>query len=123
MMKRTKCLALGSFLAFCLLLMPVIVYAHAQLLHTEPADGAVLDKAPERVRLFFSEPIERDFFALEVYNQNRVRVDRHDARIAPDNMTVLEVSLPRLAAGTYSGAWRALSIDGHVVHGTFSFSV
>src|SRR5919202_4021191 len=122
-MKRTTCIALGSFLAFCLLLMPAIVYAHAQLLHTEPANGAVMAQPPERVRLFFSEPIERDFFALEVYTQNRVRVDRRDAQIAPDNVTVLEVSLPRLAAGTYTVSWRALSIDGHVVNGTFSFSV
>lgn len=120
---QKRAFALSGLLLLLLGLAPAIALAHAQLLRTEPADGAVLNIAPERVRLFFSEPIERDFFSLEVYAANRVRVDNRNARIAPDNVSVLEAGLPRLAPGSYLVAWRALSIDGHVVHGTFAFSV
>ena len=88
-----------------------------------PADGEVLQRAPERVQLFFSEPIERDFFALEVYTANRERVDRRDARIPPTNVQSLEATLVDTGPGIYTVVWRALSIDGHVVRGVFSYSV
>ena len=35
----------------------------------------------------------------------------------------LEAPLPALAAGRYRVDWRVLSTDGHVVSGTFAFSV
>ena len=110
-------------LALLVLLPAAVVYAHADLIGSEPTDGAVLDRAPKQVRLFFSEPIEREFFALEVYTQDRVRVDRRDAHIPPDNAAALEASLGALAPGTYTVVWRVLSIDGHVVRGAYAFSV
>ena len=88
-----------------------------------PADGEVLQRAPDRVQLFFSEPIERDFYALEVYTANRQRVDRRDARIPPTNVQSLEASLVDTGPGIYTVVWRVLSIDGHVVRGVYSYSV
>jgi copper transport protein len=123
-MAHWKRIVLGSVVALLLVLnLPMVVRAHAELVRSKPTDGAALDRPPERVQLFFSEPIEREFFALEVYNQNRVRVDQRDARIPPDNVAALEASLGTLGLGTYTVVWRVLSIDGHVVRGTFAFSV
>ena len=45
-----------------------------------------------------------------------VQLDRADA-------TLLQVSLPQLAPGTYRVAWRVLSVDTHVTEGDFSFDV
>lgn len=119
--KRRIILSMGALL---LLLIPTaIVRAHAELVTADPADGAVLDRAPPRVRLSFSEPIERDFFALEVYSQERIRVDRGDVRIPTDNVAALEAGLADITPGTYTVAWRVLSIDGHVVRGVYAFSV
>lgn len=102
---------------------PHVAFAHAELTGSEPPDGAVLTAAPASVRLFFSEPIEREFYALEVYTARRARVDRNNARIPRDNVQALEVDLQPLEPGIYTIVWRALSIDGHVVRGVLSFSV
>jgi copper transport protein len=110
-------------LVLLVLLLPAIASAHAELVTSEPAADAVLARPPERVRLSFSEPIEPDFFTLEVYAANQTRVDRNDARVPPDNVASLEVTLSDLRPGAYTVVWRVLSIDGHVVRGTFSFSV
>ncbi len=100
-----------------------VALAHAELVRTDPAEGAVLPDAPAAVRLTFSEPIEREFFALEVFTDRRARVDRRDARIAIDDPRSLEASVQELGPGIYTAVWRALSIDGHVVRGAFAFSV
>ncbi|HEV2123026.1 MAG TPA: copper resistance protein CopC, partial [Chloroflexota bacterium] len=100
-----------------------VALAHAELVGSEPHDGAVLESTPSTIQLYFSEPIERDFFSIEVYNANRQRVDRGGARIPPDNAQSLVTALPELRPGIYTVVWRVLSIDGHVVRGVFAFSV
>lgn len=105
------------------LLLPATASAHTELLRSDPPDGAVLDRSPERVRLTFNEQIEPEFFSLAVYGQNRVRVDRQDARVPANDVAGLEASLPPLQPGTYTVVWRVLSIDSHVVRGVFAFSV
>src|SRR5687768_17512309 len=90
-MTRWICLALpirASMLLFLALV--ATASAHAELLGSDPADGAALDTAPTRVQLFFSEPIEPEFFALQVYAADRSRVDRNDARISPTDARTLE---------------------------------
>ena len=96
---------------------------HAEVVGTEPADGAVLDRPPDRVQLLFSEPIDSEFLGLAVYAADRRQIDRGDARVSPTDARILEVSLPALDSGTYTGVWRALSLDSHVVRGVFAFTV
>ena len=119
--KRTL-LALVCAWALALAL-PGLVRAHTELIGSEPADGASLESGADRVRLSFNEPIEPEFYSLQVFTQDRARVDRRDARVPPDNVAALEASLPELPTGVYTVVWRVLSIDGHVVRGVFSFTV
>src|SRR5688500_18172769 len=109
--------------ALVLLAAPSTALAHAELVGSEPVDGAALAAAPRSVKLFFSEPIEREFYALEVYTARRVRVDSSDARIPGNDIQALEVGLEPLEPGVYTIVWRVLSIDGHVVRGALAFSV
>lgn len=123
MIGRRGRLGLVTLLALGLLLVPALALAHAELVHSEPAAGVLLEQAPTRVRLTFNEPIEPEFFALEVYSPQATRVDRGDAHIAAGDITALETSLQELAPGAYTVSWRVLSIDGHVVQDSFTFSV
>ncbi len=51
------------------------------------------------------------------------QVDAGDARVDPDDAKRLSVTLPPLPPGTYSVRYRVLSVDGHVVDSSFSFTI
>jgi copper transport protein len=96
--------------------------AHAYLVHTNPAGGAVLKASPSRVTLVFEQGVATSAGALGVYDSAGKHVDTGVvSRPAGDAVAVdIERSLPR---GTYTVAWRVTSADTHVVHGAFTFSV
>jgi copper transport protein len=97
-------------------------FAHATLVSTTPADGAVLKRSPPRVSVRFDETVSTPFDALRVLDSDGKRIDTgRDTRPAADEVAVaLSPSLPR---GTYTVAWRVTSADTHPVHGAFVFSV
>ena len=116
-------LAVGVSLSLLLVVLSTgELAAHADLLGADPAPS-VAPTGPEQVRLFFSEPVQPQFLALEVYAADQRRVDRGDARVSPNDVGVVAVSLPRLSDGVYTVKWRVLSLDDHVVRGTFVFGV
>ena len=97
--------------------------AHAMLERAEPAVGSTVRAAPPALRLHFSERIEPSLSAIEVRDAAGKRVDGGKLEAAEDG-TVLAVPLPTpLAPGRYKVVWRALSVDTHVTHGDFSFTV
>jgi copper transport protein len=105
------------------LVSPPSAAAHAVLLGSEPSERAIVAASPERIRLFFSEPPDREFFALDVYDASGRRVDRGNPRFSSTDAATLEVELEALETGTYLAVWRALSVDSHVIRGSFPFSV
>lgn len=110
-----------TFLA-ALLFSTTTTFAHSTLRSTVPADGQVLDSVPATIDIGFAEParlmkVEMTHTAGDVSETIRVAI--------PTREPVNDISLsPDLSgAGDYSVDWRALSEDGHVITGTFSFSV
>ena len=96
---------------------------HLRLEKSAPADSSVVDSAPS-VSLWFSQATE--------LNVTRVVV----RGAAGDTVPVLPLTRDRaakspvvaafkspLAAGRYTVDWRTMSADGHVVRGTFRFTV
>ncbi|MGH3111735.1 MAG: CopD family protein [Gaiellaceae bacterium] len=97
-------------------------FAHATLIDTSPAHGAVLEQAPEVVRLRFDERVGLVPTSVRVYDSDAQRVEVGDAEQPTDG--VVEVRLPGdLAEDTYTVAWRVLSEDSHPIRGAFVFSV
>jgi methionine-rich copper-binding protein CopC len=97
--------------------------AHAELLESEPEDGAALEQVPDQVRLRFNEPIVAEFDPLEVRDQQGNRADEDNARVDPDNARVLVADLKELPEGPYTAEWRITSVDGHVIDDAFNFTV
>jgi len=97
--------------------------AHAVLVRSAPAGRATLAEKPDRVDLWFNERLEPAFSRVSVWSAANAQVDAGDARVAPDDPKHLSVSLLPLAPGTYSVRYRVLSVDGHVVDSSFSFTV
>ncbi|WP_109508698.1 copper resistance protein CopC [Nocardioides speluncae] len=93
--------------------------AHAELVSTDPAEGAVLAEAPDQVTLTFSEPVRLGADAVGTYDAAG-ELDS-DAR-AVDKVVTVDVP-EDLAEGSYVVAWRVISADGHPVAGSLSFAV
>lgn len=107
------------------LLFPVVVSAHAILLHSDPPEDAVLSTPPRGVRMWFSEDLNPAFSTAVVINAANKRIDNHDAHISASDTKEMDLTLPRnLPPDVYIVIWRTDSaVDGHVLRGSFIFSV
>ncbi len=95
------------------------VQAHAFLDHASPAVGSTVAGSPSAVTLYFTEALEPKFSGAEVHGAGGARVD-HGTSVSG---SVMRVSVARLAPGSYSVRWHALSVDTHKTQGSFSFTV
>ncbi|WP_030798203.1 copper resistance CopC/CopD family protein [Streptomyces sp. NRRL S-337] len=99
--------------------------AHAALTGSTPAQGSVVDQAPEQVALTFSEGVAMGDDSIRVLDPQGKRVDRGKLRNLCSGSTVKYGTglPPGLRDGTYTVAWQAVSADSHPVSGAFTFSI
>ena len=97
--------------------------AHAFLDRASPRVGETVHGAPGEVKLWFTQELEPAFSTVRVLDKDGKQVDRQDKEVDSSDRTVMRVSVPPLAPGTYKVEWRALSIDTHVTDGDFTFTV
>ncbi len=96
--------------------------AHADLISSDPTDGAVVAKAPETVMLTFNEAVRLTSQTITVYDA------AGDAVVSESSASgsVVRIELPAasaLAEGTYTVGWNVLSGDGHPIAGSLTFSI
>jgi copper transport protein len=98
--------------------------AHAGLVSTSPAQGAVLaGDPPAEATLRFSEAVTTGLGAAKVLSGAGDRADSGSVSTS-DGGRVVHVGLrPALADGTYVVVWRVVSADSHPIAGTFTFSI
>lgn len=106
--------------------------AHAYLTSSNPADGAVLDQAPGRLVLDFSESVVLPALTLTV-----VDGDGHPVAVGPPTLVEatspaagtespvsVQVSLPHLVKGSYRISWETVSSDDlHRAAGVLVFGI
>ena len=107
-----------SAVAVTLIATAVPASAHDVLRSTNPADGTVVDRLPDRVVLTFDEP------ALAIGTEVVVTGPAGPVSDGPPQLVDAEVRQPVRAgpAGRYTVLWRVTSADGHPVSGTFAFT-
>lgn len=122
---RTGVLVLASAM---LLAVPMVSRAdflpHLKLNSSFPASDTTLTTAPDAVRLWFSEPADLPTSRVTVHAADGTALKtaaptREAAANAP--LVVSFVSPP--GNGSYKVTWKAMSRDGHVVDGSFNFTV
>jgi methionine-rich copper-binding protein CopC len=104
-------------------LAPVGVAAHAVLVKSSPARRAVVATPPPRIELVFNERLEPAYSTVSVWAAGDRRVDDGKVLVGPEDPRRLTVGVPSVPAGTYTVKFRVLSVDGHIVEGTFPFEV
>lgn len=101
------------------LVLPGEALAHATLEHSSPGFEQRLATSPRTVTLSFDQYVERLPYAIRLYSTS---AELPVARIRVDGRQLIG-SLPKLRRGGYTIRWHALSGDGHVVSGVFTFGV
>ena len=99
------------------------VSAHAELVTSTPQPGAVLETAPTKITLTFSEPVEISLGGIRLFDGTGTSIDVSAARHPDGDDLAVEVDLPALDNGSYIVDWRVVSADSHPVHAAFTFQV
>ncbi|GIE30473.1 transport integral membrane protein [Actinoplanes italicus] len=110
------------FLALVLLLLGTSrpAHAHANLVRTDPAEGAVLQSAPSRILFTFDEPVRAVPDGVQIFDP------QGDPVAAGTTATGSELAVAlteRPLEGTIVITWRVVSEDGHPISGALTFSV
>ncbi|MFH8732574.1 copper resistance CopC/CopD family protein [Streptomyces sp. NPDC017964] len=98
------------------------VSAHAALTGSDPKQGAVVEQAPTRVSLTFSEEVAMSAGSVRVLDPAGKRVDT--GKTTDLGGTTYGVPLHSgLPDGTFTVAYQVVSADSHPVSGAFTFSI
>jgi copper transport protein len=111
-----RVLVLAGLLA---LAAPAAAFAHASIRGEWPAYRQRLDYSPRKVILHFDQSVEVLPNAIRVLDAN----GRNLAGPAHAITRGLEAGTQILPRGPYTVRWKALSTDGHVVNGVYTFGV
>ena len=112
------CAALAAVFGF-LLASPAS--AHAELVATDPANGAQLVEAPDEITMTFTESVNLLEGGIRLVDSVGATVQTSEPVV--DGHTVSWGMPRKLPDGAYTVTWKLVSSDGHPVAGAFSFGV
>jgi copper transport protein len=99
-------------------------WAHAQLLGTSPAPGATVQGQPREVIFEFDQDVGGTLGAVRVYDAQGNEVDDLNVLHPDGNERWIGVGLKaHLPDGTYTGTYRVISADTHIVYGGLVFNI
>jgi copper transport protein len=112
------CLAIAILAA---LAAPGAAFAHANLVRSVPANGAVLARPPAVVRIVFDDSVQTGP-GIEVIRNGGGSVLAGHPHVEHGRTLVVPVRRA-LAGGAYSVRWSVISDDGHLESGVLAFAV
>ena len=103
---------------------PAAAWAHATLLSTSPAVGAVVIKAPASVLIKFDQEVRPVAGGSQVIDSNGDPVTDGAAHTSQTDVKTLVIPLQAdLPKGDYTVRWEIVATDGHLESGVFAFGV
>lgn len=117
---------LSGYLAAVLLVFGLSVgaptaWAHTALTSTDPAADSTVPAGPTRVTATFNEPLQPVFAAMTVVGPDGNLWSSGEAEVRDATASV--ALRPLGPAGAYTVNYRVTSADGHVVAGSWSFTL
>ena len=109
------------FAVLAALALPTSAFAHASLRKESPGFKQRLATSPRQVVLQFDQTVDALPKAIEVLTLKGVNVAGKPRAVTSQREIV--APLPRLPKGPYTVRWQALSNDGHIVSGVYTFGV
>jgi copper transport protein len=113
-MKRL--LLIGAVAALAL---PGQAFAHATLVHASPGFRERLSDSPTKIVLTFDQYVKTLPESVQLFSQR----GPIGVRLVNGSSRTLSAFVPHLRRGAYTVRWHAMSGDGHVVSGVWTFGV
>ena len=108
---------------FVSLLLPSLLWAHAYLVKSVPAQRATLYRAPAKIQLWFNERLEPRYSSFTVSAAGGDLVETIKSAVDVGDAKLISAALNPLPPGRYLVKFRVLSVDGHVVEDQFPFTI
>jgi copper transport protein len=97
--------------------------AHAVLEGASPSPSTTISRAPRQISLSFSEGVDMRADGIRLFDDGMRRVDIGAPKHPGGHRNQVVATVPKLARGLYTVAWRAVSADSHPVEGAFTFGI
>ena len=98
--------------------------AHANLVSSDPANGATLDTAPSQIAITFSEQPDPSLSQVALLGAGGTDTGKVGAPTAQGSKTLVFPITGELSHGVYTAAWTTTSVeDGHQTSGVFTFGI
>jgi methionine-rich copper-binding protein CopC len=118
---KMRSFRLAMLVAFMVVAAPLAAFAHAKMVTSTPKDGATVAAGLSDIELAFSKPMRLTLLHV------RQAKDKQDVPLRGALPKTFEktakVAVEALKAGAYDISWTAVSEDGHVMTGSFAFTV
>lgn len=114
------------FFLFCITShLTIPVYAHPIVTDSNPKQFQSLEKSPNSVTVYFSEPIVLQYSQISVIDSEGNKVDDGNPANYKGDSSTLSIPLKKeIGEGTFTINTKVLSaVDGHVVDGSVVFSI
>jgi methionine-rich copper-binding protein CopC len=105
---------------FTLCLVSAAALAHTALKTSNPADGAVINHAPQELHLTFTAAVALVRFSITDQTEKQLELDFEPVT---DAQTEYAIVLPVMPMGHYKVEWAAIGADGHTVSNSFAFAI
>jgi copper transport protein len=107
----------------CVVLLPAVpAFGHAAFVRSEPGPAMRLERSPQRVRLTFTEPLNRRLSRATLVGAQGDGIAL--AAQAASGRRLVVRPARSLGTGAYRVTWHTVSTeDGHALEGSFSFGV
>ena len=94
--------------------------AHAKMTASTPKDGSTVAAGLSQIELNFSQPLRLSMVHVRDAAQHDVPLK---SELPTPLASAIKINVESLTPGSYQVAWTAVAEDGHVMKGTFAFSV
>jgi hypothetical protein len=102
---------------------PLPAARHNRLVRSEPGTDSMVAKSPAQIRLWFKEPPELAVSSIKLADATLKPVATGEVKATDDKTSVASAVTGTLPAGRYTVTWKTAGIDGHVIKGSFGFTV
>ena len=115
-----KLIQIAALATLLLMAAQTTALAHAKMTASTPADGSTVAAGLSQIELLFSKPLRLSMVHVRDAAQREVALK---SELPSPLASAVKIDVESLTPGSYRVSWTAVAEDGHVMKGTFAFSV